>query len=267
MSNEPFVIVTATTELLHGRARVRVNEAYTNALTSFGVVPLVLPPLGAELARRALDAAAGLVLTGGEDVDPDRFGEARHSKTGPAHAERDEYEIALARAAAERGLPTLAICRGAQIMNVALGGTLVQDIASQVGTTIDHNLGERRTERVHPITIDAGSRLARIVGEREIRVNSSHHQSAAQPAPSLRVTARSADDVIEALEPASGDWWMVAVQWHPEELTATAEGWDRHLFGAFADAAREAARDGLRSSARAAQAAQGVSRQRASSRT
>jgi putative glutamine amidotransferase len=266
MSNEPFVIVTATTEALGGRARVRINEAYTNALASFGVVPLILPPLDAGLALRALDAAAGLVLTGGEDIDPARFGEAPHEKTGLAHAARDDYEIALARAAAEREIPTLAICRGAQIMNVALGGTLVQDIASQVGTTIDHVLGDRRTERVHPIAIDADSRLARIVGASEIQVNSSHHQSAARPAAPLRVSARSADDVVEALEPASGDWWMVAVQWHPEELTATVEGWDRHLFAAFADAAREAARVGVRSSARAGQA-QVVNRQRASSRT
>jgi putative glutamine amidotransferase len=265
MSQNPFVIVTATTESLHGRGRVRVNEAYTNALAAFGLVPLVLPPLEAALALRALDAVAGLVLTGGEDVDPARFGETRHAKTGEPHTGRDEYEIVLARAAAERELPTLAICRGAQVVNVALGGTLVQDIPSQVATTIDHNLGERRTERVHSVTVDAGSRLAGIVDAAEITVNSSHHQSVARHAPSLHVTARSVDGVVEALEPTGGDWWMVAVQWHPEELTATPEGWDRRLFGAFADAVREAARTGA--SARDQGAGQVSNRQRASSRT
>jgi putative glutamine amidotransferase len=264
MSQNPFVIVTATTESLRGRARVRVNEAYTNALAAFGLVPLVLPPLEAALSLRALDGVSGLVLTGGEDVDPSRFGEARHATTGEPHASRDEYEIVLARAAAERELPTLAICRGAQVVNVAFGGTLVQDIPSQVDTTIDHDAGDRRTERVHPITIDAGSRLAHIVDASEITVNSSHHQSVARHAPSLRVTARSADGVVEALEPTGGDWWMVAVQWHPEELTATPEGWDRRLFGAFADAVREAARTDARAPARGAGQ---VNRQRASSRT
>jgi putative glutamine amidotransferase len=265
MSQNPFVIVTATTESFHGRGRVRVNEAYTNALAAFGLVPLVLPPLEAALALRALDAVAGLVLTGGEDVDPARFGETRHAKTGEPHTGRDEYEIVLARAAADRELPTLAICRGAQVVNVALGGTLVQDIPSQVATTIDHNLGDRRTERVHSITVDAGSRLAGIVDAAEITVNSSHHQSVARHAPSLHVTARSVDGVVEALEPTGGDWWMVAVQWHPEELTATPEGWDRRLFGAFADAVREAARTGA--SARDQGAGQVSNRQRASSRT
>lgn len=265
MSHEPLVIVTATTESLRGRSRVRVNEAYTNALAGLGVLPLILPPVDAALALRALDAAAGLMLTGGEDIDPARFGEARHAKAGTAHAARDEYEIALARAAAEREVPTLAICRGAQLVNVALGGTLVQDIPSQVETTIDHDAGARRDERVHSLTIDEGTRLAEIVGEREIRINSSHHQSVARPASALRVTARSADGVVEALEPARGDWWMVAVQWHPEELTATAEPWDRRLFGAFADAVRGATRDGARSD-HSAPSAQ-VKRQRASSRT
>lgn len=273
MSHAPLVIVTATTETLRDRSRVRVNEAYTNALAAFGVVPLVLPPIDCSLALDALGGASGLVLTGGEDVDPKHFGEGRHAATGPIHDGRDAFELALSRAAAERRVPTLAICRGAQVLNVALGGSLVQDIPSQLATSTEHDVSSRRAERVHEVTIDANARLARIVGDTVIRVNSSHHQSVNKPAPSLRVTARSDDGVIEALESTDAEWWMIAVQWHPEELTATQEGWDRHLFAAFADAARAGGRGQSRieqaqhADDDAPSTAQVTNRQRASSRT
>lgn len=266
MTNTPIVIVTATTETVRERPRVRVNEAYTNALAAFGVVPMVLPPIDPDVAVAALDSVAGLVLTGGEDVDPRYYGEAPHTATAKPHAARDACELALARAAAMQRIPTFAICRGAQILNVALGGTLVQHVPEQYGTAIDHELGggAQRQQRVHEIAIEADTRLAKIVGETAIRVNSSHHQSVGLPAPTLHVTAKSPDGVIEALESNDREWWMVAVQWHPEELTATAESWDRRLFAAFADAARAGARSTPRGGASAGQLA---NRQRASSRT
>jgi putative glutamine amidotransferase len=242
MTFAPFVIVTATTEIIREIPRVRVNAAYTNALADAGLIPLVLPPLDPALAVGSLRDVAGLVLTGGEDLDPELFGEAPHPATDAPHAARDAYEIALARAAYERRVPTLAICRGAQVVNVALGGSLVQDIPSQEPSEIDHSPG-KRAERVHEVVIDAGSRLARIVGAQRIRTNSSHHQSARRTANALHVTARSEDGIIEALEPRDPAWWMVAVQWHPEELTGTDEAWDRRLFAAFAAAVREAGRD------------------------
>ena len=266
MTNTPLVIVTATTETVRERSRVRVNEAYTNALAAFGVVPMVLPPIDPDVAVAALDDVAGLVLTGGEDVDPRYFGEVPHAATGRPHAGRDAYELALARAAATQRIPTLAICRGAQVLNVALGGTLLQHIPEQIGTTTEHELGggAQRQQRVHDIAIDPDTRLAQIIGDTAIRVNSSHHQSVARPAPTLHVTAKSPDGVIEALEANDREWWMIAVQWHPEELTATAESWDRRLFAAFVDAARAGARAIPRSAAPASQLA---NRQRASSRT
>jgi putative glutamine amidotransferase len=243
VSTPPFVIVTATTEVLRDRARVRVNEAYTRALVDAGLVPLVLPPVDASIAVATLDGVGGLVLTGGEDVDPAHFGQRAHAATGAPHTERDAYELALARAAFERRVPTLAICRGAQVMNVALGGTLVQDIPSQQPSDVEHDLSNRRTERVHTTDIDANSLLARVVGDTHITVNSSHHQSVDRVADDLRVTARSDDGIIEALEPKDTSWWMLAVQWHPEELTATPEAWDRRLFDAFAAAVRSSGRD------------------------
>jgi len=135
----PFVIVSSTTEVIRGVPRVRVNEAYTNALTSAGLIPVVLPPMDASLAAAALNDVAGLVLTGGEDMDPRLFGQEPHPTTGEAHPERDAYELALARTARTLRIPTLAICRGVQVMNVALGGTLIQDIPSQHPSAIDHD--------------------------------------------------------------------------------------------------------------------------------
>lgn len=243
MPYAPFVIVTATTETLRGRSRVRVNEAYTDALVAVGLIPVILPPIDAAIAAAAMTDMAGLVLTGGEDVDPHRFGQEPHPQTGAPHQARDAYELSLARSAFERRVPTLAICRGAQVMNVALGGTLVQDIASQHPSGIDHDQSGRRNDRVHEVEIDRHSRLAGIVGSARIFTNSSHHQSIDRVGDGLRVVARSSDGIVEGAESTDPAWWMVAVQWHPEELTTTAEDWDRRLFSAFADEARAAGRD------------------------
>lgn len=243
MTYAPFVIVTSTTEIIRGVSRVRVNEAYTIALAAVDLIPIVLPPMSAVGAAAALTDVAGLVLTGGEDIDPKFFGEAPHAATGAPHHARDAYELALARRAYELRVPTLAICRGIQVMNVALGGSLVQDIPTQCETDIDHEAKGKRAERVHDLRIERDSRLSEIVGARDIRVNSSHHQAIAHVAPELAMTARSPDGVIEAVEPRDPAWWMVGVQWHPEELTATPEDWDRRLFQAFADEVRDVGRD------------------------
>jgi putative glutamine amidotransferase len=239
----PFVIVSSTTEIIRGVPRVRVNEAYTTALTSAGLIPVVLPPMDPTLAVASLNDVAGLVLTGGEDIDPRLFGEAAHPATGEAHAARDAYELALARTASDLRIPTLAICRGIQVMNVALGGTLVQDIPSQRSDAIDHDPAGKRAERVHRVSLDLKSKVCELLGTTSITTNSSHHQALDGVAPALRVTGRSEDDIIEAVESVDPAWWMIGVQWHPEELTATPEDWDRRLFAAFGEAVRETGRD------------------------
>jgi len=243
MTYAPFVLVTATTESIRGRSRVRVNEAYTDALVAAGLIPVILPPIDPVLAVGSLTDVAGLVLTGGEDVDPHRFNQEAHPATAAPHPGRDAYEIALATTAFERRVPTLAICRGAQVVNVALGGTLIQDIPTQRPSGIDHDLSARRTERVHTVAIETDSKLASILGDTEIRANSSHHQSIDRVPPGLRVVGKSPDGIVEAVEATDPAWWMLAVQWHPEELTATDEDWDRRLFSAFADQVRAAGRD------------------------
>ncbi len=239
----PFVIVTSTTEIIRGVPRVRVNEAYTTALAAAGLIPVVLPPVDPALAVGALNDVAGLVLTGGEDIDPRLFGEEPHPATGIPHGARDEYELALARTASDLRIPTLAICRGVQVMNVALGGTLVQDLSSERPAALDHEAKGKRAERVHRVALEAESKLAELLGALSICTNSSHHQALDDVASTLRVTGRSDDGVIEAVEAIDPAWWMIGVQWHPEELTATPEDWDRRLFAAFGEAVRESGRD------------------------
>jgi putative glutamine amidotransferase len=228
------VAVTASIRLDGDTSRVRLTAAYVTALESAGLIPLIVPPLSSASAAAAImDSVSGLVLTGGEDVDPARYGEKRNEKVRYVNAARDTTEVALIEAAKARGKPVLAICRGIQILNVALGGTLVQDIPSQCHTSIAHDEDSPRDTRSHEISVEPGSLIARAVGTEHLTVNSFHHQSVKRVADGMRVTARAPDGIIEGLE-STGDWWVMAVQWHPEEMTDSPEPWDRGLFKAFA---------------------------------
>jgi putative glutamine amidotransferase len=243
-SSSLLVAVTATTEIIRGALRVRVNQSYTDALQRAGLVPLVIPPLPAALASTVLDGVAGLVLTGGEDVEPGRYGAAPHP-TVESHAGRDECEIALVLAARKRALPTFAICRGAQVVNVALGGTLVRDIPSERPGGLGHDPGGARDARVHEVHADGDTTLAGLLGTERLTVNSFHHQAVDRLGEALRVSARAPDGIVEAIESTDPVWWMVGVQWHPEELIESAEAWDRQLFAAFAQMVRERAPEKL----------------------
>jgi putative glutamine amidotransferase len=132
----------------------------------------------------------------------------------------------------------LAICRGVQVVNVGLGGTLVQDLPSQRNDVDAHELREDRSARVHSVSVNAASRLASILGVQSLGVNSIHHQAVDRLGSAMRISARADDGVVEGVESDDPDWWMVGVQWHPEELTGTPEPWDRRLFAAFAEACR-----------------------------
>jgi putative glutamine amidotransferase len=227
----PIVAVTATARLVEGVERVRLNAAYVRAVESVGLVPIVVPPLGSVgAAWRVLDSVAGLVLSGGEDVDPSRYGATPHPELGAINCARDETELALLARAREIGLPTLAICRGIQVVNVALGGTLVQDLPSQRQDVAAHEVDDERDARVHGVRVDPASRLASILGVQSLGVNSIHHQAVDRLGEAMRVNARADDGTIEGIESDDPSWWMVGVQWHPEELTTTPEPWDRRLF-------------------------------------
>ncbi|MFN2602685.1 MAG: gamma-glutamyl-gamma-aminobutyrate hydrolase family protein [Gemmatimonadaceae bacterium] len=233
------VAVSATSDTKFGVHRVRLNTAYVKALELAGLIPIIIPPLSdARSAASVIAATDGLVLTGGEDVDPALYGQTPHERLSTVNRSRDETEIALVRAAREARKPVLAICRGPQLLNVALGGTLIQDIGSCVPGALDHDANgvhDVRDVRVHEVNIEPNSRVAAAIGQTHISVNSLHHQSILDPAPGLKVTARAPDGIIEAVESDDEDWWALAVQWHPEEMTDSPEPWDRGIFRAFRD--------------------------------
>jgi putative glutamine amidotransferase len=231
------VAVSATADTrMGGVHRVRLNTAYVTSLENAGLVPIVVPPLRSPAAARAiLEAVDGLLLTGGEDVDPALYGQPRHEKLGPVNRVRDETEIALIEAARVLRKPVLAICRGPQILNVAMGGTLIQHIPSCVPDALPHDPEVERGERTHEVSIEPGSRVASAMGATNVRVNSLHHQSILEPAADLVVTARAPDGIIEAVETRDKGWWVMAIQWHPEEMNDSPEPWDRGLFHAFAE--------------------------------
>lgn len=238
-SLSPIVAVTATARLVDGVERVRLNAAYVRALESVGLVPVVIPPSAdPSSALRVLDVVAGLVLSGGEDVDPSRYGAAPHPELGPVNCARDDTELALLGRGRALALPTFAICRGIQVVNVALGGTLVQDLPSERQGIALHEVDDERDSRVHGVRIDPDSRLASILGAQSLGVNSIHHQAVDRLGAGIRISARADDGTVEGVESDDPAWWMVGVQWHPEELTTTPEPWDRRLFAAFAAACR-----------------------------
>lgn len=238
----PLVALSATSAPPAGPGhptRVRVNDAYVHALRAAGMVPLIVPPsLEDDEVRSLVQGVAGIVLSGGEDVDPAAYGAKRHPATQPPHAGRDATERALVLAARDARRPLLGICRGLQMLNVALGGTLVQDLASERPGAIRHTRDDARNQRVHGITAQRGSRLAAALGTTQFDANSMHHQAVDRLADTLRATAHASDGIIEGVESTLDDWWVLGVQWHPEELIGDPKPWDRGIFAAFASHCR-----------------------------
>ncbi|MEH7747323.1 gamma-glutamyl-gamma-aminobutyrate hydrolase family protein, partial [Neobacillus drentensis] len=186
-----------------------------------GGIPIVLPYINPEIALETIALCDGIILSGGEDVDPKLFGQDPHQQLGPTTPERDVAEIAMVRYALENNIPILAICRGVQILNVALGGTLIQDIQSQVQEPIQHNQKIDRSRDTHWVTIATDSKLFEMVGSEQVRVNSLHHQAIDKVANDLRVVARSSDGIVEAVEYIHPSTFTVGVQWHPESMAST----------------------------------------------
>ncbi len=218
-----------------------LTRKYAEGVRQAGGVPLIVPHnLDEDSLRAVLARLDGIMLSGGGDVDPVLFAEEAHPATSEIESERDRVELTLAQWIVERDIPCLAICRGIQVLNVALGGSLLQDIPSQVPDALQHSFDRQTTPRdylAHPVKIDPASQLARIMRLEVAQTNSWHHQAIKQVADRLRVTAIAPDGVIEAVE-VPGRRFAVGVQWHPEWLF---EEYPEHqrLFAGLIEAAQD----------------------------
>ena len=224
---------------LIGVTRCSRLDDYITAIEGTGARTRVLEVCNSP--RQLLGEVDGILLTGGADVDPVLYGERRHPATEDAEPGRDEFELDLARRVMDCGVPLLAICRGVQVLNVAAGGSLVQDIPTELDRALRHAAPEPKTLLAHTVTVEPGSRLdAALAGaprrEGAVPVNSRHHQAIARTGRGLTVTARAADGVVEGVE-HPGLPFCVGVQWHPENFWASGEF--RGLFDALVRAARD----------------------------
>lgn len=226
--------VSPTPEGEPPRAEMALGLSYLKAIEQAGGLPVVIPPLPREAIGPMLDRCDGVCLSGGPDIDPSTYGHEPHPELGPTWRDLDLAELTVAREADARGLPILAICRGAQALNVARSGTLFQHLIDDFGTEIEHRQSGIGSQPSHRVEIAPDSRLAAALGSTEVEVNSFHHQAAGDLGRGLRAVGWSPDGVIEAIE-ATRSRFVVGVQWHAEALTERPE--QASLFQAFVEAA------------------------------
>jgi len=238
-----FPLIGLTSSRNKKVGRLELLEAYTRAVLSAGGIPLIIPlelsPEGVEQLAGRLD---GVLFTGGGDIDIVHFGGRHHPRISSVEPLRDQLEILLVQVAVARCLPFLGICRGIQVINVALGGTLYTDISSQFPGAVRHDFFSPHFPRnhiAHEVHVDPGSALASILGSGQLMVNSLHHQGLERIAAGLRVSARAPDGVVEGVE-LSAHPFGLGVQWHPECLPDSLP--DRALFQAFVAAAAQRGR-------------------------
>lgn len=222
-------LIGVTTQTLHAIESIPagipeswvMNQRYFRAVTALGGAPVMIPLFAADPAtvRAIYDRLDGLLIPGGVDMDPATYGEELLPEVGRRDADRDTVELQLTRWAIADGLPVLGLCRGAQVINVASGGTLWQDIPSQLPTELRHDCyptkGFARTHLAHPVAVTPGTRLHAALGGDVVRVNSMHHQAVKALGEGLVVSAVAPDGVVEAVE-GTGEGYLVGVQWHPE---------------------------------------------------
>ncbi len=220
------------------REELGLGLTYVHAVQRAGAIPVVLPPLDRKVVDELLGSLGGLCLSGGPDLDPARYRRRPHPHLGPTEPEVDRFELALVRRADARKLPLLALCRGAQVLNVARGGALHQhlpDLAPEGGGRIDHRQTEPGDATTHRVSVEAGTLLHGLVERTDLEVNSFHHQAVARLGRGLAATAHASDGVIEGIEAADHPF-AVGVQWHAESLVDRPE--HLRLFEGLADAAR-----------------------------
>jgi putative glutamine amidotransferase len=238
MSTFPLIGVSTSITVGTSPERAYVNSTYLNAIQQAGGVPLPLPPqLSSRSWKRLAAGLDGLLLTGGGDIDPALFGEAPQPTLYDVAPIRDTFEANAARWAVEHRLPLLCICRGVQVLNVALGGSLYQDVGTDPGTTLPHSQKEPRDQPTHKVRIAPSSRLAEVVGADEVEVNSMHHQALKSLGRGLAAVAWAPDQLVEGVEMPEQPGFVLGVQWHPEELIGHSEA-ARRLFAALVTHAR-----------------------------
>ncbi len=244
MARAPLIGVTTSITVGKNPERAYVNSAYLLAVQEAGGIPVPIPPQLEPTAREELFARCdGFLLTGGGDLDPAAFNELPHPTLYEVEPRRDRLELALVHRAVDARRPLLAVCRGIQVLNVALGGSLYQDVGTDPGTQIQHQQeqdGKPRDEPTHPVKVVAGSRLAHVLGATELLVNSMHHQAVKAPGKGLVPVAFAPDMLVEGVEweDAETDRFLLGVQWHPEELTRK-DPTARRLFGLLVEASRK----------------------------
>lgn len=225
-----------------------VSASYSDSVIQAGGIPVLIPLLEGRttIAHDYADMCDGFLFAGGEDIDPARYGKTRHPSVQRVSHPRDELELELFKAALQMKKPILGICRGLQLINVALGGTLVQDIPTERRSDVVHgSKDEQWIEIVHNVTVAEKTRLSSIIGAGPRPVNSLHHQCIDRLGKDLVVSARSSSDtIIEGVEFPASESWLVAVQWHPEVLWKQADhggaglAWNLELFRALVNATR-----------------------------
>lgn len=215
-----------------------IAHTYSDSVVRAGGIPVLLAPIPLRDVPRLVERLDGIVLSGGGDIEAHRYGAETHPSMGRMDFDRDEFELALVYAAHEQRLPVLAICRGLQIVNVALGGSLIQDIPTETGS-MDHTvIGHAVWDGHQPVRIDAGCRIAEAIRATDIMVNSIHHQAVKELAPGFQAVAWAADGIIEGIEYDDPAWPLLAVQWHPEYLGQNGDLASHALFDWLIEEAR-----------------------------
>ncbi|MEO5802030.1 MAG: gamma-glutamyl-gamma-aminobutyrate hydrolase family protein [Verrucomicrobiota bacterium] len=228
MNKAPLILVSPSTQR-HGAefsdASISLSNRYTEAIIEAGGVPVIIPCTASkDLVAEYIRRSDGVMLTGGEDVQPNIYSPILSEKLakmiGPVEPERDVLELQMVDEVFRQHKPLLAICRGHQILNIALGGTMIVDIPTEISGAMNHRRTDRKNEKVHEVALTPDSLLAKITGARTLGVNSTHHQAVGRAAKPLRITAKSSDGIVEAMELKTPGLlpYLLAVQFHPERL-------------------------------------------------
>lgn len=236
MSKQPVIGMTALRSPDLESFHHILTGPYLRAISEAGGYPIVLPAIP-EKCGQALDLVSGLLLIGGGDIEARHIGKTNHPRAKFFNPLRDDFELAVIREARRRRMPMFGICRGHQLINVALGGGLYQDIADEQGSKFEHYREDLPNEPVHSVAVAPDSCLASIMGTTQVSVNSVHHQAVKEPAPELRASAWAPDGVIEGIEACTQEaGFILGVQWHPERLVEKMPE-HRTLFQRFVNAA------------------------------